>query len=64
MTKAEQIAFDAGKTAKERIGDKAMCYDEIMENLLTEARSERGHERNRKLMNAWLIGRGWNELCC
>jgi len=60
MTKAEQIAFNAGKSAQERIGDKSMCYDPIMKNLITEARSERGQERNRKLMNAWLSGRGWN----
>lgn len=59
MTKAEIKAYEAGKTAHERIGDKPMCYDEIMNQLIVEARSESGHKHNQKVMAAWLKGRGW-----
>lgn len=62
MTRAEQIAYEAGKTAESRIGNKAICYDPIMNNLIIEARSEQGKEYNRRVMCAWYNGRGWKIL--
>lgn len=57
--KAEEIAYSAGKTAQERIGDKAMCYDPIMQELVVEARTPAGWAYNERVMKAWLKGRGW-----
>ena len=61
MNRKEQMAYNAGLTAAERIGDKAMCYDPIMQSLVVEARTENGRERNRRVMDAWLRGRAVNE---
>ena len=62
LSEAEKRAYEAGKTAADRIGEKPMCYDPIMNNLIIEARSPRGIEYNRKIMKAWLYGRGWENL--
>lgn len=67
MTKAEKTAYEAGKTAAARIGDKAMCYDPIMSDLVVKARTARGEEYNRRIMTAWIKGRaavdpGWLKL--
>ena len=56
---AEKIAYEAGQTAAERIGEKPLCYDPIMDSLVIEARSPQGRDYNRRIMNAWYAGRGW-----
>lgn len=53
----EKIAYEAGKTASARIGDKAMCYDPIMDELIAEAKSESGCKYNHRIMAAWINGR-------
>lgn len=63
MTKAEIKAFEAGKTAEQRIGSKPMCCDPIMNSMIIEARSEHGKNYNKRIMNAWMRGRGWKQLC-
>ena len=60
MSTAEKKAYQAGKTASARIGEKAMCYDPIMQSLIIEARSPQGREYNQRIMIAWYSGRGWN----
>ncbi len=62
LSKLETQAFNAGMSAESRIGNKAMCYDPIMQNLLVDARSESGIRKNRLAMVAWLRGRGWEDL--
>ena len=62
LSKLETQAFNAGASAESRIGNKAMCYDPIMQNLLIDARSESGRRKNRLAMVAWLRGRGWEDL--
>lgn len=57
MTKAEKIAYEAGKTLAERgIDRKAPCYDPIMNELVFEPRSEAGHKRLEQIFRAWYSG--------
>ena len=59
MTKAEMLAFNAGKTAKERgLEGKAPCYDPILGGLVTNSRSESGRRRNIRVLEAWYLGAG------
>ena len=59
MTAAEKIAYEAGKTAKERgLGDKAPCFDPILDSLLRDARSKSGHAYNSRVLRAWFMGAG------
>lgn len=62
MTSAERIAYEAGTTAAERIGEKAMCYDPIMCDLIVDAQSLRGHIFNARVMAAWHAGREFTPL--
>lgn len=57
MTSVEKMAYEAGLTANNRIGREAACFDPLMEKLIVAARSQHGHEHNRKVLNAWFKGR-------
>lgn len=57
MTREEKIAFEFGKTFNVIDEKIAPCYDDRMENLVSESRTERGSRRNQKNMRAW-----WNGL--
>ena len=57
MTKEEKMAFEFGKTYNISEGKIACCYDNRMNNLVSETRSESGSKRNLRNMRAW-----WNGL--
>lgn len=59
ISTAEEKAYQAGKTASARIGEKAPCYDPIMESLIIEAKSPQGRNYNQRVLKAWYSGRGW-----
>ena len=59
MTAAECAAYEAGRTALNRgLANKAPCYDPIMMKLVTNATSEKGRERNEKILKVWYKGAG------
>ena len=59
MNAAERMAYEAGKTAKERgLGNQAPCYDPVMMRLVKNARSKAGHEYNARVIKAWYLGAG------
>ena len=59
MTKEEKLAFEYGRTYKPLNEDKsklAVCYDERMDKLVSNTRTERGYKRNTRNMTAWYKG--------
>lgn len=57
MTKEEKICFEYGKTFAPKDGKDAPCYDDRMRKMVSETRTEKGHARNIKNMQAWREGR-------
>lgn len=60
MTKEEKMAFEYGKTFDiTNVPDgyaPAICFDDRMNKLVSNTRTERGHERNQRNMRAWIKG--------
>ena len=56
MTKEEKICFQLGHSASAADLPLAPVYDCNMNKMVSESRSERGHNRNYRNMSAWYMG--------
>ena len=60
MTKEETLAFEFGKTFDISLVPSgysvACCFDERMNKLVSHTRTEKGHKRNQRNMEAWYKG--------
>lgn len=59
MTRDEKTAYEAGKTAEQRIGNHVMSHDPIMRSLIRRVLREDKDAIISPLLIAWYKGRGW-----